>query len=143
MAQAGKDASPAGGAVRYERHRPETTLLYQLVDEHYPTFADRMAAQGTPLPAYVQREFEDYLRCGRLEHGFLRVRCESCCAEHLVAFSWPLLRILCPRHLCIHAHHHAGASAPVAGRGAWPTTAWMQEVGRSRSQSRECGAAGR
>jgi ribosomal protein S27E len=35
----------------------------------------------------VQREFEDYLRCGRLEHGFLRVRCESCHAEHLVAFS--------------------------------------------------------
>ena len=35
MAQAGKDASPAGGAVRYARHRPETTLLYQLVDEYY------------------------------------------------------------------------------------------------------------
>jgi hypothetical protein len=27
MAQAGKDASPAGGAVRYARHRPETILL--------------------------------------------------------------------------------------------------------------------
>jgi ribosomal protein S27E len=36
---------------------------------------------------YVRREFEDYLRCGRLEPGFLRVRCESCHAEHLVAFS--------------------------------------------------------
>jgi len=32
MALAGMDASPAGGAARYERHRPETTLLYQLVD---------------------------------------------------------------------------------------------------------------
>ena len=87
MAQAGKDASPVGGAVRYERHRPETTLLYQLVDAHYPVFADRMVAQGTPLPNQVQREFEDYLKCGRLEHGFLRVRCESCHGEHLVAFS--------------------------------------------------------
>ena len=48
MAQAGKDASPAGGAVRYARHRPETTLLYQLVDEYYPAFADQMAAQGAP-----------------------------------------------------------------------------------------------
>lgn len=36
---------------------------------------------------YVQREFEEFLQCGRLEHGFLRVRCESCHAEHLVAFS--------------------------------------------------------
>ena len=93
MAQAGKDASPAGGAVRYARHRPENTLLYQLVDEYYPALADQMAARGTPLPEYVQREFEGYLKCGRLEHGFLRVRCESCHAEHLVAFSWPLLRI--------------------------------------------------
>jgi ribosomal protein S27E len=39
------------------------------------------------LPGYVQREFEEFLQCGRLEHGFLRVRCESCHAEHLVAFS--------------------------------------------------------
>ena len=87
MAQAGKDASPVGGAVRYERHRPETTLLYQLVDAHYPVFADRMVAQGTPLPNQVQREFEDYLKCGRLEHGFLRLRCENCHTERLVAFS--------------------------------------------------------
>jgi len=35
----------------------------------------------------VQREFEDYLKCGRLEHGFLRVQCEDCHSERLVAFS--------------------------------------------------------
>ena len=69
------------------RHRPETTLLYQLVDAHYPAFTDQMAMHGTPLPEYVERELEDYLKCGRLEHGFLRVRCVSCHAEHLVAFS--------------------------------------------------------
>ena len=39
------------------------------------------------MPEYVEREFDDYLQCGRLEHGFLRVRCASCHAEHLVAFS--------------------------------------------------------
>jgi len=39
------------------------------------------------LPGYVQREFEDYLKCGRLGHGFLRVRCENCHEERLVAFS--------------------------------------------------------
>ena len=90
MAQAGKDASPAGGAVRYARHRPETTLLYQLVDEYYPAFADQMAARGTPLPEYVQREFEDYLQCGRLEHGFLRVHCKTCHAEHRPARPVPM-----------------------------------------------------
>ncbi|MBO6558404.1 MAG: transposase zinc-binding domain-containing protein, partial [Pseudomonadales bacterium] len=39
------------------------------------------------MPDYVVREFEDYLKCGRLEHGFLRVCCESCHHEKLVAFS--------------------------------------------------------
>jgi hypothetical protein len=77
----------AGGTAPYQRHRPERTLLYQIVEQHYPAFVAHMAEQERPLPAYVQREFEDYLRCGRLEHGFLWVRCDTCHAEHLVAFS--------------------------------------------------------
>ena len=78
---------PADHPVHYERHRPERTLLYQLVEEYYPTFKAHLDAQGTALPHYVEQEFEDYLKCGRLEHGFLRVRCDTCHAEHLVAFS--------------------------------------------------------
>lgn len=75
------------GAPVYTRHRPERNLLYQIVEEYYPAFESRLASQGRALPVYVQCEFEDYLRCGRLEHGFLRVICDSCHAEHLVAFS--------------------------------------------------------
>jgi ribosomal protein S27E len=84
---AGREASPGGGAARYEPHRPERTLLYQLVQEYYPAFKAHLADQGGELPGYVEQEFEDYLKCGRLEHGFLRVRCDTCHAEHLVAFS--------------------------------------------------------
>ena len=69
------------------RHRPEKTLLYQLVSKHYPVFRQQLAEEGRILPGYVQREFEDYLKCGRLEHGFLQVRCEKCHEERLVAFS--------------------------------------------------------
>ncbi len=46
-----------------------------------------MALQGSPLPRYVAREFEHHLKCGYLEYRFLRVRCESCHHEKLVAFS--------------------------------------------------------
>lgn len=46
-----------------------------------------LAARDRALPGYVEREFEDYLRCGRLEHDFLRVRCERCRVDRLVAFS--------------------------------------------------------
>jgi len=77
---------PRGSTLRHQRHRPEQTLLYRIVAQHYRTFLEHMALQGRALPDYVQREFEDYLKCGRLEHGFLRVGCESCHAEHLVAF---------------------------------------------------------
>jgi len=83
----GRDASSSVGAPVYVRHRPERTLLYQLVQEYYPAFKVHLAAQGRALPGYVEQAFEDYLKCGRLEEGFLRVRCETCHAEHLVAFS--------------------------------------------------------
>jgi hypothetical protein len=73
--------------VRYERHRPEATLRYQLVEEHYPAFLAACAARGRTLPGYVQQEFAACLKCGRLEHGFLRVRCTACHAERLVACS--------------------------------------------------------
>jgi hypothetical protein len=90
---AGREASPGVGAPMYERHRPEPTLLYQLVETYYPALKAHLAARGRALPGYVEREFEGFLKCGCLEHGFLRVRCDSCHAECLVAFSWPLSRI--------------------------------------------------
>jgi ribosomal protein S27E len=55
-----------------------------------------MGQQDKYLPKYVRSEFEAYLKCGRLEYGFFRVRCEDCHHEHLVAFSWPLLRTYAP-----------------------------------------------
>jgi len=76
--------NPAGV---YVRHRPETTLLYQIVREYWPEFQAELANHGKTLPTYVRNEFDEYLKCGRLEHGFLRVRCESCHDERLVAFS--------------------------------------------------------
>ena len=75
------------GSYRYQRHQPEKTLLYQLISSYYPASTEFLAREGKVLPDYVRREFEDYLRCGKLEHGFLRVRCENCHEERLVAFS--------------------------------------------------------
>lgn len=73
--------------VDYERHRPEETSLYRIVQTHYPQFLAQLDAEGDSLPAFVQQEFDDYLKCGLLEHGFLRVKCDGCQHEHLVAFS--------------------------------------------------------
>src|SRR5262245_487112 len=47
----------------------------------------RRHADGTPLPAFVEQEFRDFLTCGVLEHGFARLRCTDCALERLVPFS--------------------------------------------------------
>ena len=45
----------------YERHQPEQTLLYKLVETHYPALVDQLAQQGKSLTDHVHREFEAYL----------------------------------------------------------------------------------
>jgi hypothetical protein len=57
----------------YARHRPETTLLYQLVELHYPAFRDMRAEVRRPLPDFVEEEFEAKKR------GF----CPSCGARRM------------------------------------------------------------
>ncbi|MFT6122930.1 MAG: hypothetical protein ACJASG_001458 [Oleiphilaceae bacterium] len=79
---AGKVAAPD-----YQRHQPVQTPLYQIIEEYYPEFKARLEANGRTLPRYVQREFEDFLTCGRLEYGLLRVRYEDCKHDRLEAFS--------------------------------------------------------
>jgi len=63
------DQLPGTPAPKYERHRPEQTLFYQIVDKHYPEFLAQLAAEGKSLPDHVQQEFTDFLKCGLLEHG--------------------------------------------------------------------------
>ena len=88
MLTAGKEASAGIERAAHDaRHRPEQTRLYQIVQTRYPAFLSELASRDRRLPGSVQREFEDYLACGRLEYGFLRVRCVDCLAERLVAFS--------------------------------------------------------
>ena len=82
---AGPPAPPFIDPAGYVRHRPEETLLYQLVERYCPKLVAEREAAGRPLPQYVQDEFAAYLKCGRLEYGFLRMRCEDCHAEKLVS----------------------------------------------------------
>ncbi len=39
------------------------------------------------MPGYIRLEFERYLTCGILAHGFVRFYCKSCDENRLVAFS--------------------------------------------------------
>ena len=94
--------TPIGNPVHYERRRPEETTLYQLVQEHIESFLAQVEAEsGVALPEFVKDEFDAFLACGILAHGFLRLRCA------VPMRSWSLFRA------------SGAAFALVAARGAW------------------------
>ena len=112
--------APDGAPFHYERRRPEQTTLYRLVQQHAETFfAEVEAATGASLPHFVKDEFDAFLECGILAHGFLRLRCADCGHDKLVAFSCKR-RGFCPscgaRRMAQSAAHlvdHVIAQAPV------------------------------
>src|SRR4029450_1889979 len=112
----------------YVPRDPSQTILYHVVADHLETFlASRDAdpdAQG--LPAYVQREFYDYLQCGILAHGVLRLGCDTCQHEMLLAFSCKR-RGFCPS--CA-GRRMAQTAAPLVERvlPLVPTRPWVVAV---------------
>ncbi|MEI6723128.1 MAG: hypothetical protein WCO67_20390 [Betaproteobacteria bacterium] len=76
--------------VRYERRRPEETILHCLVREHLETFLAQVQAKtGTGLPEFVKDEFEAFLECGILARGFLRVYCADCALKRTASGCMP------------------------------------------------------
>jgi len=57
LTAAARDAEGDRSTGRNQRHRPEQTLLYRIVEQHYPVFSTHLAELGRGLPEYVQREF--------------------------------------------------------------------------------------
>ena len=70
---------PDGAPLHYEYHRPEQTTLYRLIRQHAASFiAHTEAGTGSALPRFIKDEFDAFLECGILAHGFLRPRCGQC-----------------------------------------------------------------
>jgi hypothetical protein len=78
----------AGARIHYERHRPEESTLYRLVQQHALTFFAQVdASLGAGLPKFVRDEFDAFLECGILAHGLLVLRYAQCAHDKRVAFS--------------------------------------------------------
>jgi Putative transposase/Transposase zinc-binding domain len=112
----------------YVPHDPSHTVLYTVVADHLETFLASLEADpdARGLPAYVQREFYDYLQCGILAHGFVRLGCDTCKHEMLLAFSCKR-RGFCPscagRRMAQTAAHLVEQVIP------WvPTRQWVVSV---------------
>ena len=68
------------------RHQPEKTVLYAVVRDHLDGFL-RAAREHGALPAFIEKTFRAFLKCGIPEHGFIRVHCACCGRGDIVAFS--------------------------------------------------------
>jgi hypothetical protein len=79
----------APAVATYAPRDPSRTVLYHVIAAHLEILLASLAddPEATGLPAYVQREFDDYVRCGILAHGFLRLGCDTCHTELLVPCS--------------------------------------------------------
>ena len=105
--------APDGVPLHCERHRPEQTTLYRLVQQHAAGFiAHTEASTGAELPRFIKAEpghkqssglfvpgegpghwpdaackaeFDALLECGILAHGFLRPLCGECGQDKLLA----------------------------------------------------------
>ncbi len=117
------ESNPEFKKYSYNRHKPEETVLYKIIQKNWPSFQAQVEEDtGHPLPDFVIREFEEYFRCGILAHGFLRAQCESCHLEHLVAFSCKR-RGFCPscgaRRMSETAAHLVDSVFPMKNTRQW------------------------
>jgi len=87
---------PGAEPKKYQQRRPETTVLYRVIQQHLESFLQHAQhSSGKRLPKYVENEFRRYLECGLHAYGFARAVCKTCGDELLLPFSCKL-RGLCP-----------------------------------------------
>jgi hypothetical protein len=85
---AGTRPDAAATCSGYVRHEPEKSVLYQVVSQNLETFLEEVCVSyEKPLPGYVEKELRDYLRCGILAAGFVRLFCDRCQRSIVLAFS--------------------------------------------------------
>lgn len=76
-------------ATAYRRRRPERTVLCHAVQGDVETWLERTGegGEGSPVPAWVEREFRSFLDCGIFARGFACTRCSDCGRDFLIASS--------------------------------------------------------
>jgi hypothetical protein len=61
----------------YRPRESHKTVLYETVRDYLEEFLEDCRIDGKTLPAYIEKQFRGYLRCGILQFGFVRRICEQ------------------------------------------------------------------
>jgi hypothetical protein len=70
------DSTPeTPGGFAYQRHKPEETVLYKIVEQYLPAFQSHLSSADISLPGFVHDEFRQYLRCGSPPGGSCFMPC--------------------------------------------------------------------
>ncbi len=83
----GQEPRVCENAAPYSPRDPEESVLYRVVAAQLETFLERQDHRERHVPRFVERELRFFLKCGVLAHGFLRVYCDACGQDRVVAFS--------------------------------------------------------
>lgn len=109
-------------AAKYDRRHPEESLLFRTVQCYWPLFLNEQKRVGKILPHFIKDEFQDFLKCGIAEHGFVRTYCHECRYPGIVAFSCKR-RGFCPsccaRRMNIEAAHLVDTVLPEVSYRQW------------------------
>ena len=62
-------------------------IFYKTLARHLNAFLANLAEEGQRLPKHMEKELWTYLECEILAYDFVRVKCDDCKNEQLVAFS--------------------------------------------------------
>lgn len=125
-----------GRAPAYQRHRPETTALYEVVRDNLDTLYAAIddGALDVRIPKHAKKELDAFLDCGLLCRGFARVWCAACNESRLVAFACKG-RGFCPscmgRRMCATAANLVDDVLPEVALRQWVLTfpfAWRRRL---------------
>jgi hypothetical protein len=112
LVPAERDVNVCEGVGLYVPRNPAESILYRVVAAELENFLERQRLRDRHVPRFVERELRSFLDCGILARGFLRVHCDACRFDRLVAFScYPQRETICSSNCASDGElHDQGAS---------------------------------
>jgi hypothetical protein len=109
----------------YRPRNPEDNPLYGVVSGQLETYLAVQSERERPVPRFVERELRAFLDCGVLANGFLRVHCDACGKDRVVAFSCKgrsVCSSCCGRRMADTAAHLVDRVLPAVPVRQWVLT---------------------